>query len=113
MDYGWFRDEKNDWYHCNELANGWFGKMDTGWFYSTTDTNWYYLDPVSGQMQTGWKQIGDKWYYFTEQNSMPTYEKQGDVWVYLQNAGRPYGSMYVNETTPDGYRVGADGAWIE
>lgn len=26
--------------------------------------------------------------------------------------GRSYGSMYADETTPDGYKVGVDGAWI-
>ena len=35
-------------------------------------------------------------------------ESQDGVWYYLGADG----VMMTNATTPDGYRVGADGAWI-
>ena len=34
-------------------------------------------------------------------------------WIYGGGTGRPLGSMYKNEITPDGYQTDADGAWIQ
>ncbi|WP_024291606.1 MULTISPECIES: hypothetical protein [Lacrimispora] len=115
MDYGWFRDEKLDWYYCNTEADGWFGKMKTGWHYDKEDSRWYYLDPETGMMAKGWRNINGKWYYFTEQNSMETYhyDPATEKWIYKNNEGRPLGSMYISEMTPDGYSVGGDGAWLQ
>ena len=115
MDYGWFRDEKLNWYYCNTEADGWFGKMKTGWHYDKEDNRWYYLDPETGMMAKGWRDIGGKWYYFTEQNSMETYhyDPAAEKWIYKNNEGRPLGSMYVSEMTPDGYSVGGDGSWLQ
>lgn len=113
MDYGWFRDEKLDWYYCNTESDGWFGKMKTGWHHDKEDNLWYYLDPETGMMARGWRSIGGKWYYFTAQNSMETYryDPATEKWIYKNNAERPLGSMYIGERTPDGYAVGTDGAW--
>ncbi len=116
MDYGWFRDEGLNWFYCNTEHDGWFGKMRIGWYYDETDKHWYYLDIHDGKMLTGWQQINEKWYYLNPSPSDYTYvqnEKTGE-WIYRNNLSvRPFGAMYVNETTPDGYRVGADGAWIQ
>lgn len=40
--------------------------MKTGWVLrgDTTDSNWYYYDPVSGEQAENWKNIDGKWYYF-------------------------------------------------
>lgn len=87
---GWAQDGKdNRWYQIDANTG-----MKTGWHFDEAgDKHWYYLDPVSGEMLTGWRQIDGKWYYFAEVT------------------GGPLGSMYQNAQTPDGYRVGADGAW--
>ena len=115
MDYGWFRDEKLDWYYCNTESDGWLGKMKTGWHHDKEDNRWYYLDPETGMMAKGWRNIGGKWYYFTEQNSMETYRYDAatEKWIYKSNEERPLGSMYIGEVTPDGYAVGGDGAWLQ
>ena len=115
MDFGWFRDEKLDWYYCNTAHDGWLGKMQLGWHYDEADKHWYYLDPATGIMQTGWHEINGKWYYFAPTTSANTYEYDSvnEKWFYKSNSVvRPMGSMYRNETTPDGYRVDANGAWI-
>ena len=114
MDSGWFRDEAQEWYYCDTVHDGWFGKMKTGWHYDRDDRHWYYLDPVSGKMATGWVLIDGKWYYFTTQNGGDTwqYDWTAEKWFYLGNDRRPLGSMFEDETTPDGYRVNGDGAWI-
>ena len=115
MDFGWFRDEKLDWYYCNTEHDGWLGKMQMGWHYDEADKHWYYLDPQTGVMHTGWTEINGKWYYFAPTTSANTYEYDAvnERWFYKSNSVvRPMGSMYRNETTPDGYRVDANGAWI-
>ncbi len=81
-----------NWYYFNEngyMATGWI--LDGGF--------WYYLHPTSdgtqGYMYTDWNQIGGVWYYFNP------------------NIGGPKGSMLADTTTPDGYKVDANGAWIQ
>lgn len=58
------------------------------------DTGWFYFDK-NGIMVTGWNEIGGKWYYFNEVHD------------------GTYGMLFTNTTTPDGKRVGADGACID
>ena len=83
----------NEWYRFDDK-----GYMMTGWY---TDENGkkYYLNPVSdgsrGAMKTGWQIIDEKWYYFST----------------VSDGFK--GSLQVNTTTPDGYKVGADGVWIQ
>ncbi len=81
--YNWFRFDAE-------------GNMVTGW-YKDADGKWYYLwelsDNMLGHMVTGWHYIGGKWYYFSTVN------------------GGPLGYMLYSTRTPDGYYVGADGAW--
>ena len=114
MDFGWFKDEQGSWYYCNTAHDGWLGKMQTGWHFDEVDQHWYYLDPATGMMLTGWQEIGGKWYYFTPTTTAYTYEYDAvnEKWFYkTNNTVRPHGSMYEGETTPDGYRVDRSGAW--
>ena len=83
--------EQYDWFRFDADGN-----MLTGW-YQDTDGRWYYLWELSnnllGHMVTGWNYIGGKWYYFSTVS------------------GGPLGAMLSSAWTPDGYHVGADGAW--
>lgn len=55
------------------------------------DGAWVYLDETGYTLQNTWFQDTDgKWYYFDE-----------------------YCYMLHDTTTPDGYYVGADGAWVQ
>lgn len=114
MDSGWFLDG-GTWYYLSTTHDGWFGNMLTGWQYSSQEGKWYYLDPASGAMAVGWREINGKWYYFTESNQRNTYsyDPLKKQWVYLNVSERPLGSMYAGERTPDGYQVNADGAWTD
>lgn len=62
-------------------------------------------------VQTGWLQDGDRWYYFdsTGELAKSTWVKSGEKWFYVGADG----AMLKNTTTPDGYQLGADGAWIQ
>lgn len=113
MDYGWFLDEANNWYYCDTVHDGHFGLMKTGWHFDSSDQHWYYLE-ASGIMAKGWREIGGVWYYFTPQNDQATwsYDPVTEKWSFMQVSARPLGSMYASESTPDGYQVDANGAWI-
>ena len=83
-----------------EFINGkWFafgasGYIMTSWIYDPEYKNWFYID-VNRGMLTGWQLLNNKWYYFNP----------------VSDGTR--GRLFVNSTTPDGYKVGADGAWIQ
>ena len=100
----WLNDN-GTWYWFNSncgAATGW-AKVDGEWYFfkgnnamktgwEKVDGNWYYM-ASSGKMVTGWCEVNGKWYYFSkESNSL--------------------GQMLYN-TTVDGYKLGADGAWIK
>ena len=114
MQTGWIRDKAGNWYYCNTEKEGRFGRMQTGWHHDSADGNWYYLIPEGGMMAVGWRKIGDKWYYFeTAGAGVYTYNPTKENWNFGGGKGRPLGSMYKNEKTPDGFATDADGAWIQ
>ena len=114
MDSGWWKNDQGVWYHLSTIHDGWFGSMDKGWYRDSADGSWYYLNLLTGSMQTGWQEINGSWYYLNPAAPAPTWDWDAsqNLWVYGHRAGRPYGSMYANEVTPDGYHVDASGAWI-
>ena len=116
MEYGWYLDRRTGkWYWMHRTSDGMLGTMLTGWHYDDQDGKWYYMSPSTGEMLLGWQMIDGKWYFFNPDAPAVTWEfdPAAGGWTYNGSASRPYGSMYVDETTPDGYRVGADGAWIQ
>ncbi len=100
----WFK-ENGKWYWLNSncgAATGW-AKVDGEWYFfkgnnamktgwEKVDGNWYYM-ASSGKMVTGWCEVNGKWYYFSK-------------------ASNSLGQMLYS-TTVDGYKLGADGAWIK
>ena len=94
---------------------------------------WWYKHKDSSYSKSSWELIGDKWYYFNEEGYMVSgWLIKDGVWYYLAISGENEGSMikgwqtinskwyYFNEsgamllnTSVSGYRLGADGAYIE
>ncbi len=108
--FGWLNDTATgEWYYV-DVNQG----MKDGWHQDEKDGYSYYLDE-NGKMATGWKEINGKWSYFNPVVAAPTweYDNEKHVWNHIQDAGRPYGSMYRNEKTPDGYQVDENGNWDE
>ncbi|VFH69504.1 choline binding protein PcpA [Streptococcus pneumoniae] len=63
----------------------------------------------SGSMATGWVKDKGLWYYLNESGSMATgWFTVSGKWYYTYNSG----DLLVNTTTPDGYRVNANGEWV-
>lgn len=94
---GW--NGQNSWYYFGADE-----QMCRGW--QSVNGVWYYLNE-SGAMQTGWQLVNNKWYYLNQSGAMQTgWQFVNNKWYYMQADG----SMLADTVTPDGYRVGADGA---
>ena len=117
---GW-QKVKNIWYYMDDhgiMLTGWqkingvwyylkdWGGMATGW--QQIDGTWYYLKDWGG-MATGWQKINGTWYYLKSWGGMATgWMKINGVWYYFYD----WGGMAAGTTTPDGYQVDWNGAWI-
>ena len=119
-----------------EMATGWVHTA-SGWYYLQPETGimatgmlrindrTYYFnqtpDAVEGKMVTGWYQdAAGKWYFFsTTADSTEGAAVTGWQWVdgrsyYFElAAGENTGKMFANDVTPDGYKVNADGQWVD
>lgn len=104
---GWIYED-GQWYYLNKLGNSGddsyyplpIGEIAKGWTQDfhvifgidrSKPAPWYYLDPETGIMQTGWKQLGNKWYYLRSSGAMATgWYQEGSTWYYLDE---PNGDM--------------------
>ena len=102
MATGWILSN-NKWYYLD--TNG--AMLENSWvFYKN---HWYFLKGGNGDMATGWILWKNQWYYLNQDGSMKTgWLFDRNIWYYLNENG----DMAVNSTTPDGYLVDSNGAWI-
>ena len=71
------------------------------------NAGWWYQNADGSYPTNTWKEIGGAWYYFEGNGYMAANKWIGNYYVGSN------GAMLTNTTTPDGYQVGADGAWIQ
>lgn len=72
--------------YCYIYENGQFAKNE--WKFIADD--WYYFGEDKASKQNIWAEINGNWYYFDS-----------------------FSRMLHDTTTPDGYYVGTDGAWVQ
>ena len=134
---------KNSWLR---LSDGWYrfdkqGKLLKGWFQSPDSHLWYYLEPTTGVMKTGWLSEGGHWYflkpeddgtqgamitgwqringelyYFNKSGVMVTgwYQLDGKWYYFYPQGARAdgkYGLMARNTKIGE-FTIGPDGYWI-
>ncbi len=101
---------------------GW-QKDNNGWYYIKSDGTYaagewlnlsdgYYWIDSNGYMARGWRSFDNgNWYYFRSGGLMAVnrWVEDNGKWFYVGENG----ALLKNTTTPDGYTVGSDGAWIE
>lgn len=104
---GSWKKGQSGWSYINDN-----GAKAVGW--TKTPSGWYYLD-ASGLMKTGWLQDTDgKWYFLdTAKGIQEGRMLTGWNWIdgYCYYFDNQSGALLVNTTTPDGYKVNADGKW--
>ena len=106
----WYKTQSGLWYYFENDRT----TTKKGWFIDSRDNQTYYLDPKTGIMAVGWTKINGSEYYFNEShdNEPNWYETGGGFYESYGKKTKAYGSMFKNETTPDGKKVGADGKLI-
>ena len=104
---GSWNKEQSGWSYINDN-----GAKAVGW--TKTPSGWYYLDST-GLMKTGWLQdVDGKWYFLdTAKGIQEGKMLTGWNWIdgYCYYLDIQSGTLLVNTTTPDGYKVNADGKW--
>lgn len=72
--------------------------------------NYCYKKEDGNILISEWKQVWDNWYYFGEdgRSLQNTWAEIDGKWYYFDQ----WSIMLADTTTPDGYQVGSDGAWI-
>ena len=108
------------WYHFDEngyMQTGWLNSGGT-WYYLNVDGSmakdtWigtYYVDGSGSWVIEGWQNNGYGWWYQSANGTYPSNEwKQiNGIWYYFDANGY----MLADTTTPDGYYVDANGAWV-
>lgn len=62
-------------------------------------------------MARDWQMVNGSWHYYTESGAMAKsrWIQTNGYWYYVSADG----ALFVNGTTPDGYRVDANGVWIQ
>lgn len=70
-----------------------------------------YLNADGTRIKDQWKQVWDNWYYFDEEgvSKQNTWAEIDGKWYYFDQ----WSIMLHDTTTPDGYYVGSDGAWVQ
>ncbi len=71
---------------------------------------WWFSNPDGSYPANAWKMIDGVWYFFNGSGYMESnrWVESSGKWYYLGASG----GMLVNTTTPDGYRVDANGVWM-
>ena len=127
---GWHQvDGGKTWFYFNEdgtaKQSDWWQDPATGtwyWFNSNCgaavgwakiDGDWYYFKG-NNAMKTGWEKVEGSWYYMNSSGKMVTGWCQiNGTWYYFSKESNALGQMLANTTTPDGYKVDANGALVE
>lgn len=113
MTVGWYVTDNGVWYYCHEVSDGNLGMLVKGWHEDSQDGKKYFLDRKTGIMLSGWQEIDGQSYYFATASEVAQqswfWKTFGDTglgkWMYERLGYRSFGSMYVNERTPDGQKV--------
>lgn len=101
IDGKWYYFENNKLYY-----DGWLKNNGT-WYYLNDKTN----SPSDGLgvMKTGWLNDNGTWYYLKSSGAMATgWLNDNGTWYYLNSSG-----AMLSNTTINGYKLGASGAWIQ
>ena len=107
----WYKTQSGLWYYFENDRT----TTKKGWFTDSRDNQTYYFDSKTGIMAVGWTTINGSEYYFNElpAEEQNWYETGGGFYESYGKKIKALGSMYKNETTPDGKKVDSNGKLIK
>lgn len=111
---GWNQDSKG-WWYCTDPTNGYYYTSNNGWKY--INGQWYIFDSAGYALKSMWyKDATSGQKYYLDSNCMRVKgEKDKPLWLAINNSYYGFnedGQLYVNCTTPDGYKVNEDGVRV-
>ena len=145
---GWFTINGRDYQFgpAGYMSTGFVKRDNVGWMYMDSEGTpvsgwvldsvyggpyWYYLDPETKVMRTGWLADGGSWYYLTGSGAMAVgWVNDGGTWYYLSASGKmatgwvndggtwyylsPSGAMLTGTHVINGrtYVFDTNGAWV-
>ena len=111
---GWQKSSGGNWYYLRETPDDRQGAMERGFILDASDGRCYYMDPATGVMRSGWVYTEGNAYYFAEWSEGCAWYWDGTEAKWKKSgSGRPFGSMYRSEQTPDGFFVDDQGRRIQ
>lgn len=95
------------------------GQNVLGWIYE--NGSWYYVDPKTGTLRSGWLYLADGSQYFFSNKHDGSFGKMltgwnwidGNCYYFVTEADEREGKLIKDGMTPDGYRVDKDGKWVD
>lgn len=108
---GWNQNNVG-WWYCTDVNNGYYYTADNGWKY--INGQWYIFNSTGYALDNNWytdPTNGHK--YYLDSNCMRVRgEKDKPFWLLINRSYYGFnedGQLYVNCTTPDGYKVNENG----
>jgi N-acetylmuramoyl-L-alanine amidase len=108
---GW--NENNvGWWYCTDVNNGYYYTADNGWKYINGE--WYIFNSAGYAIESDWYTDASNGYkYYLDSNCKRVIgEKDKPLWILINGSYYAFneeGHLYVNCTTPDGYKVNESG----
>jgi 2',3'-cyclic-nucleotide 2'-phosphodiesterase/3'-nucleotidase/5'-nucleotidase len=111
---GWQQNKHGVWFYLDPAS----GAMKTGWLQD--NGNWYFLNTAEGDLQgsmvRGWWTWRDNRYFFNDSGVMVTgwYQIGGRFYYFYPQGSTTgtYGHLATN-TKIGSFTIGADGAWVQ
>ncbi|OOM74768.1 putative endo-beta-N-acetylglucosaminidase precursor [Clostridium puniceum] len=108
---GWYNDN-GTWYYLSPVSGGPLGSMYSNRWAQSSDGTWYYLGASGAMVTNQWAQSSSgAWYYLGSSGAMAYNQwiksPYSGAWYYVGSDG-----AMVTNTTINGYKLGANGAWI-
>jgi len=112
---GWQLSGSGKWYYLRQAEDRRMGAMERGFLLDPADGNYYYMDPDTGAMCTGWVVIDGSSYFFSTGcgRILRRWDPVEKCWVGSQNVVLPEGAMLRNIITEEGYLFDNEGVFVK
>ncbi len=101
-------------------CESWGGSIKSaykGSWQKNSDNTWSYVASNGDSYKGTWIVSNNRWYYVNENGKIETsWTETNGVWYYFSVTGsteNPEGVMLAGTTTPDGYKLDSNGAWVK
>ncbi|WP_238918516.1 N-acetylmuramoyl-L-alanine amidase [Clostridium sp. YIM B02555] len=110
---GWNQNNVG-WWYCTDVDNGYYYTSDNGW--KAINGQWYIFNASGYALENTWYTDSNGHKYYLDSDCMRVNGvKDKPRWMHINGSDYAFneeGQLYVDCTTPDGYKVDKNGAYI-